>query len=208
MRPIWAILSAIAVVVFAIAVMVVVLRIARRKDSQAGVGLPDVVVALLALAATVYFGVKAQDPTENVPPNPDASTVAESTAYDRSPQGTTTPTRVSRDVVKIANLTNRPGVVEVTVRVSGPPSPGTRYLLVVHHNGGYQLKGTIDATIGEHVIEADVRLAAPGSWRDFFVVGADARATEAWEGTIQKSSIEVPVGSRELTQRMQHQMPP
>jgi hypothetical protein len=61
--------------------------------------------------------------------------------------------------------------------------------------------------VGEHVLEADLRLAGAGTWREFFVVGVDAEAASAWEATAERSRIEMPKGSRELTERTPHRMP-
>jgi hypothetical protein len=133
-----------------------------------------------------------------------ASTTSPAARPTSSPSSVVT---VPNDVVKIGNIEDQPGIAKVTVRVSGPPSLGTHYLLVVHHNGGYQFKGKIDPAVGDHVVDADLRLAAPGSWRDFFVVGADAAAVAAWEATVKRSRVEMPAGTRELTQRIPHQMP-
>jgi hypothetical protein len=146
----------------------------------------------------------AQSPpgTERHSETPPASTASPATTLPSSP-----PSVVPDNIVKIANIEDQPGIAKVTVRVSGPPSPGTQYLLVVHHNGGYQFKGKIDPAVGEHVVDADLRLADPGSWRDFFVVGADAAAVAAWEATVKRSRVEMPAGTRELTQRIPHQMP-
>ena len=109
--------------------------------------------------------------------------------------------------VQIVDISQRPGVADITIRVLEPPSRGTRYLLVVRHSVGYQYKGDVRSDVGEYVVEADLRLASPGSWREFFVVRADADASALWEATIYRPIIEMPKGTRELTGRVASQIP-
>ncbi|MDG4825950.1 hypothetical protein O7635_29225 [Asanoa sp. WMMD1127] len=207
MESVWPFAMAAAAVVAAVVVVLGVVRYVRRTDAQAAVRMPDLVVALLALGATVFFGVQAEQsadkPSTGSPESPGSAT-------PRSPSGSATSAggqADARDVVRILQLADRPGVVDATVRVSGPPSEGTEYLLVVHHNTGYQLKGRVPPETGEHRVEADLRLADPGSWRRFYVVGADPDGVRAWEGSLAGSLSVLPAGSRALTGAFAHQMP-
>jgi hypothetical protein len=171
--------------------------------------MPEVVIALVALAATVFFGVMAlpERAAKSDSAGPSNTQLPTSTAQSRPARPTPSQKKASRDVVRIVGMRNRPGVVDVTVRVDGPPSPATEYLLVAHFRGEFQLKGKVSASIGSHTVEADVRLADPGSWRDFFVIGADSVAVSAWEDSKARPILEIPDRSKPLTQWIPHQMP-
>ena len=177
------------------------------------VAVVGVVIALLAWllpqssSSSADSGTSSSSPGQTTPqPTPELSR-SDGAAPSSSPADRPSANKTSTDVVKIVDVSQRPGIADVTVRVSGPPSPGTQYLLVIRHNGGFQYKNDIPANVGEHVIEADLRLAPPGSWREFFVVGADTETLTAWKATAAKPAIEIPKGTRELTQRIARQLP-
>ena len=115
----------------------------------------------------------------------------------------------SRDlnVVQIVRLRTRPGVVAVTVRVDAPPSAGTQYLLLARFNGQYQVKGDVSASIGSHVIDADVRRADPGTWREFLVAGVAPAARREWDASLEEPLLALPDGTNVLTEPAAHRMP-
>ena len=211
MRLLWAVLAAVSAVVFCIIVVITAVRVAQHRPTMAIARLPEIAVAVVALAAAVFLGVLALPPPTPLS-SPDSAMTPGASAPVPGPSRSTpaqasSSTRVTRNVVKIVKLADRPGVVDVTVRVFGPPSTGTEYLLVAHFRSRFQYKGEVSSEIGDHVVEADVRLADPGSWRDFFVVGANPDAVRAWEASTAESLLEMPAGSKVLTQWTAHQMP-
>ncbi|GAB3974494.1 hypothetical protein V1634_19185 [Plantactinospora veratri] len=226
MRLTWAALWATATVIFAVLVIILVRRVfawrngaaerlpehAGAEDSSAGgrsdsgAVLSQVIIALVALAASVFFGVMTVPPATSEPPTAPTSSPQPTTPVPTE-ASTTPPDQAVQDVAKIVRLTNRPGVVAVTVQVDAPPSAGTEYLLVAHFRGSYQLKGRVSAEQGRHTINADVQLADPGSWRDFFIVTATPTAAADWNESTKDPILEMPSGSKEVGQSVAHQMP-
>lgn len=221
MKLLWAVLAAAAAVVLVIALMLIVARVKRRRRAlaagHAGTDHREIVVAVAALAVAVFFGMLALPdaaPLATITPDPGSS---RSATPSRPPELTGEPDvatesaptdAASNDWVKILKLTTRGDQVDVTVRVGAPPSAGTRYLLVAQFRGEFQQKGKVSSSVGTHILRVDLRLADPGSWRDFFVVGVGADAAREWAATVNGTTLTaVPTGTRTLTPWRPHRMP-
>ncbi|MET8152054.1 hypothetical protein ACIBSW_40440 [Actinoplanes sp. NPDC049668] len=174
-------------------------------------------VALAALGVAVFLGWLAlpagasRTGTAGSPPGTAASNPTEPSSGPTGtpPSGPTGPssepssTPPSRpavyDVAEILDLTDRPPFADLKVKVSGLPSPGTRHLLVAEFNGNWQLKAEIPAKEDTHVLPADLSRADPGTWRNFYVVRANAAAVKAWEASKDRPLLALPAGTKPIS---------
>lgn len=213
MKLVWAVLAAAAMVTLVVFLMIIIVHFARRRDPNTGMLKMEVVVALVALAVSVFFGIMAWPDEKGTPAQGAGRTPAPTTAPSTSSSPPTTDepapseTEEVEDAVKILKITNRGNRVDVTVQVDGPPSSGTEYLLVAQFRGQFQIKGKVPSGNGEHTVKADLHLADPGSWRDFFIVGVGPAAAKEWAASTEDPLFAVPKGSKELTDWKPHQMP-
>ncbi|MEJ3742745.1 hypothetical protein WEI85_05570 [Actinomycetes bacterium KLBMP 9797] len=122
----WAVLAAVMAVVLVLAVMFLVVHLARRRDRSTGMLKMDIVVSIVALAFTVFFGAMA---LPGPPDTPNASSTepapsATPTSGRPSPSGQPPPTATGQPATKRApSPPGNEATSKQAIRTSAPAPP-------------------------------------------------------------------------------------